>query len=83
MIRYKVNKREPLREELEAFGRAVRQHGPAPVSGADALLALAVAQKLIESGTIGAPMQLDAGHGFTWPPAAITNHVLAPVENIA
>jgi UDP-N-acetylglucosamine 3-dehydrogenase len=71
MIRYKVNKREPLREELDAFSRAVRTSGPAPVSGDDALLALAVAQKLIESGTCGAPMQLDEGHGFAWPPAAL------------
>jgi UDP-N-acetylglucosamine 3-dehydrogenase len=69
MIRYKVNKREPLREELEAFARAVRTRGPAPVSGSDALLALAVAQKLIESGTNGTPMQLDPIQGFAWPAA--------------
>ncbi len=81
MIRYKVNKREPLREELEAFGRAVRNNGPAPVSGDDALLALAVAQKLIESGTIGTPLQLDAGHEFTWPPATIVSNGHVPAEN--
>jgi UDP-N-acetylglucosamine 3-dehydrogenase len=84
MIRYKVNKREPLREELEAFARAVRTRGPAPVSGADALLALAVAQKLIESGTNGTPMQLDAIHGFAWPPAkAHTELAPLPVETAA
>jgi predicted dehydrogenase len=83
MIRYKVNKREPLREELEAFGRAVRNNGPAPVSGDDALLALVVAQKLIESGTIGTPLQLDAGHGFTWPPTATASNGHVPAENAA
>ncbi|GAB4112067.1 MAG: Gfo/Idh/MocA family oxidoreductase [Roseiflexaceae bacterium] len=71
MIRYKVYKKEPLREELEAFGRAVRSSGPAPVSGEDALLALAVAQKLIESGACGAPVQLDEAHGFTISPASL------------
>lgn len=84
MIRYKVNKREPLREELEAFARSVRTHGPAPVSGSDALLALAVAQKLIESGTNGSPLQLDAGHGFTWPPAKVNPEPAPlPVETAA
>jgi UDP-N-acetylglucosamine 3-dehydrogenase len=80
MIRYKVNKREPLREELDAFARAVRFSGPPPVSGDDALLALAVAQKLIESGTIGSPLQLDEGHGFHWPP---TTTVQPERESIA
>lgn len=70
MIRYKVNKREPLREELEAFARAVATGGPAPVNGDDALLALAMAQKLVESGECGEPLLLDADHGFIWPPVS-------------
>jgi predicted dehydrogenase len=68
MIRYKVNKREPLREELDAFARAVVTGGKPPVNGDDALLALAVAQKLVESGERGSPLLLDADHGFVWPP---------------
>jgi predicted dehydrogenase len=71
MIRYKVHKREPLREELEAFARAVRTHGPPPVRGEDGLLALALAHKLIESGLTGETMLLDDPHGFAWPPAAL------------
>jgi predicted dehydrogenase len=71
MIRFKVNKKEPLRQELDAFVAAVRAGGTAPVRGEDALLALAVAQKLVESGTIGAPLLLDEGHGFAWPPLAL------------
>lgn len=58
MIRFKINKKEPLREELEQFARAVRTNGPAPVSGDDALLALSVARKLIESGQHSATMHL-------------------------
>ncbi len=68
MIRYKVNKREPLREELDAFVRAVANGGPPPVNGDDALLALAMAHKLVESGECGSPLWLDADHGFIWPP---------------
>lgn len=67
MIRYKVAKREPLREELTAFARAVANGEPAPVNAVDALLALAVAQKLVESGTTREQMLLDAEHGFCLP----------------
>ena len=71
MIRFKVNKKEPLREELDAFVAAARRGGAAPVSGEDGLLALAVAQKLVESGATGEALLLDDGHGFAWPPAAL------------
>ena len=71
MIRYNVNKREPLREELDAFVRAVRTHGPPPVRGEDGLMALALAQKLVESGATGSTVLLDEPHGFAWPPAAL------------
>jgi predicted dehydrogenase len=71
MIRFKVNKKEPLRQELDAFVNAVRAGGPPPVRGEDGLLALAVAQKLVESGATGEALLLDDGHGFAWPPAAL------------
>ena len=58
MIRYKVNKKEPLREELEAFARAVVNKTEPAVSPIDALMALEVAQKLIESGTQGVTLNL-------------------------
>ncbi|MBI5878699.1 MAG: Gfo/Idh/MocA family oxidoreductase [Chloroflexi bacterium] len=50
MIRYPIVKKEPLRVELEAFCAAVREHLPPPVSGADGLQALALAQMLVTSG---------------------------------
>jgi len=56
MIRFKVNKKEPLRAELEAFANAVRTGQPAPVSGKDGLLALSVAQALTEAGATHAEM---------------------------
>jgi predicted dehydrogenase len=71
MIRFKINKKEPLREELDAFVGAVRTNGPAPVRGEDGLLALAIAQRLVESGASGEPALLDERHGFAWPPAAL------------
>jgi UDP-N-acetylglucosamine 3-dehydrogenase len=71
MIRFKVNKKEPLRQELDAFAQAVLAGGPAPVRAEDGLLALAVAQRLVESGASGETTMLDEGHGFAWPPAAL------------
>lgn len=50
MIRHVVNKKEPLRAELEAFVAAVRDAAPIAVSGADGLCALQLAQALIVSG---------------------------------
>jgi predicted dehydrogenase len=64
-IRYKVDKKEPLRAELEAFAAAVRAVGAPPVQGADGLLALAVAQKLVESGMAGETIYLDQERGFS------------------
>ncbi len=71
MIRFKVNKKEPLREELDAFVAAARRGGAAPVSGEDGLLALAVAQRLVTAGATGEPALLDEVHGFAWPPAPL------------
>ncbi len=57
MMRVAVEKREPLRLELEAFVRSVRDGGPPPVSADDALAAMAVAEALIESARTGAPVR--------------------------
>ena len=50
MIRYVVVKQEPLRAELEAFVAAVREEVTIPVTGADGLKALALAQAVVTSG---------------------------------
>jgi len=50
MIRYVVAKKEPLRAEQEAFLAAVRDDTPVPVTGADGLKALELAQAIITSG---------------------------------
>ncbi len=50
MVRYVVQKKEPLRAELEAFVAAVKNDTPAPVSGEDGLQALILAQALVKSG---------------------------------
>jgi predicted dehydrogenase len=57
MERAAVEKREPLRLEIEAFLRCVRDGGPPPVSADDALAAMAVAEALIESARTGAPVR--------------------------
>jgi predicted dehydrogenase len=62
MIRFKVNKKEPLREELEAFVDAVRHHREAPVRGEDGLLALSIAQKLVDAGTTGETLLVDSAN---------------------
>lgn len=68
MIRYKINKKEPLRAELDAFVQAVQTHSEPVVSAEDGLLALAVAQKLVLSGGAGRALLLNNGHGFTLTP---------------
>lgn len=50
MIRHVVAKKEPLRAELEAFLAAVRGERPVPVTGADGLQALRLAQAVVASG---------------------------------
>jgi predicted dehydrogenase len=77
MIRFKVGKKEPLRAELEAFATAVRSRGTAPVHGIDGLRALAIAQKLGESGATGETLLLDDGYGLAWSqltPGALAEH---------
>ncbi|MFQ3661980.1 MAG: Gfo/Idh/MocA family oxidoreductase [Chloroflexaceae bacterium] len=52
MIRQKVQRREPLFEELRAFCEAVRYSHPPVVSGEDGIAALAMAHEIVRSGTI-------------------------------
>jgi predicted dehydrogenase len=80
MIRFKVNKKEPLREELDAFVGAVRCGSRPPVRAEDGILALAVAQRLVMSGATGEPVLLDEGHGFAWPLAAFHIPALLAAE---
>ncbi len=72
-IGYKINKREPLREELEAFALAVRTGGSAPVQGEDGLLALALAQKMIEAGANGGTLLLEDEQGVEWLPSTLVH----------
>jgi predicted dehydrogenase len=50
MVRYCIEKREPLRVEHEAFFGAVRGEMPVAVSGEDALRALELAHAVVASG---------------------------------
>lgn len=61
MIKVRVEKREPLREELDAFLEAVRGHIPVPVSGEDGLDVLSTAKWLVESGVTHAPIEVEHG----------------------
>ncbi len=50
MIRYSLDRYEPLKAELQAFLKAVSEGTPVPVSGEDGLAALRLALALVESG---------------------------------
>ena len=50
MVRYALARREPLRVEWELFLEAVKQGGPALVSGHDGLAALSTARAIQEAG---------------------------------
>ena len=50
MIRFSLERYEPLKAELQAFLRAVQEGSAVPVSGADGLAALRLALALVESG---------------------------------
>jgi predicted dehydrogenase len=50
MVRFCIEKREPLRAEHEAFFAAVRGEAPIAVSGEDALRALELAHAVVASG---------------------------------
>jgi predicted dehydrogenase len=53
MVRRAVHRREPLVVELEEFARAVRGGGPPPVEPRDAMIALLLARKMVESAETG------------------------------
>lgn len=50
MIRFALQRYEPLKAELQAFLKAVRGEAPVPVTGDDGLAALRLALALVESG---------------------------------
>jgi UDP-N-acetylglucosamine 3-dehydrogenase len=50
MIRYALERREPLRVQWEAFIDAVRRGGPAPVDGSDGLATLSIARAIRTAG---------------------------------
>jgi predicted dehydrogenase len=56
-----VEPREPLQQELKAFLTAVRDGTPMPVTGPDALAAIAIADALTESARTGLPVKPGSG----------------------
>ena len=50
----RIERREPLVVELEAFARAVREGGPAPVDPHEAMIALLLARTRVEAARSGA-----------------------------
>jgi len=57
MTRYAVNKKEPLRSELESFIATVNGKDVMHVSGEDGKRALEMAQAMIRSGQLQAPVE--------------------------
>jgi UDP-N-acetylglucosamine 3-dehydrogenase len=53
MMRRPIDREEPLAVELREFARAVRDGGPPPVDPHDALVALLLARKMVESAETG------------------------------
>jgi UDP-N-acetylglucosamine 3-dehydrogenase len=53
MTRRSIRRQEPLAVELAEFARAVREGGPAPVAPRDAMVALLLAQKMVEAASTG------------------------------
>jgi predicted dehydrogenase len=50
MVRFALQRFEPLKAELEAFINSIRENRQVPVSGQDGLEALRLALALVESG---------------------------------
>jgi predicted dehydrogenase len=59
MVRYPIQRYEPLRAELEAFAEAVREGTPMPVTGEDGLAALRLALAVVEAGKAHAVVEVD------------------------
>jgi UDP-N-acetylglucosamine 3-dehydrogenase len=53
MTRRAIQRREPLVVELEEVARAIREGGPPPVAPRDAMIALLLARKMVESAETG------------------------------
>lgn len=53
MLKIPVKRQEPLKNELEAFLQAVKDNGSSPMPGDDALKALDITLRLLESAKIG------------------------------
>jgi predicted dehydrogenase len=60
MRRFSIKREEPLAVELNEFARAVREGGPPPVDPRDAMIALLLARKMVESAETGTVMDGDA-----------------------
>ena len=58
MIRLRIEKKEPLRVELESFVKAVANDGRPLVGGEDGLRALVLAKQLVESGRSGRVVEI-------------------------
>jgi UDP-N-acetylglucosamine 3-dehydrogenase len=58
MVRYTIQKKEPLRAELDAFVAAIHGDTPVSVTGQDGLKALELAQALVQSGLEHVPIVL-------------------------
>ncbi|PZS00916.1 MAG: hypothetical protein DLM69_05760, partial [Candidatus Chloroheliales bacterium] len=50
MVRLRIDRKEPLRVELESFIHCIVNNTAPLVSGADGLRALEVVQKIVEAG---------------------------------
>lgn len=61
MVKIHFQKKEPLRAELESFVTAVLEDREPQVNGRDGLVAIELAQKLLESGDKHAPIGLELG----------------------
>jgi UDP-N-acetylglucosamine 3-dehydrogenase len=59
MARRSIHRQEPLAVELAEFARAVRSGGPPPVEPRDAMIALLLAQKMVEAAQRGTVMSGD------------------------
>jgi UDP-N-acetylglucosamine 3-dehydrogenase len=58
VIQYPVHRKEPLRAEIESFVQAIRAGGPPPVSVAEAIEALRLADAILESAERNQPVRL-------------------------
>ncbi|MCK4394331.1 Gfo/Idh/MocA family oxidoreductase [Candidatus Bipolaricaulota bacterium] len=61
MVKISLQKKEPLKAELESFVMAVSEDEPSQVSGEDGLAILNIAQQFIESGRTHRPICISTG----------------------